>query len=131
MTAAYQLTAGTGVVRASDGATIPNDPRNADWQAYAAWLAKGNAPDPAAAPPAPPYVPPSPRQWLERLAPATQANIAKAALADATGATLLWLLKAAGNPAIDVTNADTNSGVSTMQSAGVISAAEATALLTP
>ena len=35
--------------RDSDGAFIPADPLNADWQAYLAWLEAGNAP---AAPPA-------------------------------------------------------------------------------
>ena len=42
----YKLTA-EGVVRAADGAHIPNDPRNRDWRAYHEWLAKGNTPDPA------------------------------------------------------------------------------------
>jgi hypothetical protein len=50
----YTLVASSSsVVRDADGATIPDDPRNGDWQAYQAWLAAGNAPTPAPVPPAP------------------------------------------------------------------------------
>lgn len=42
------------VIREADGAYIPNDARNMDYQRLMAWLAAGNTPDSAPdAPPAP------------------------------------------------------------------------------
>jgi len=37
----------TNLVKRSDGATIPFDPANTDYQAYLKWLEAGNTPQPA------------------------------------------------------------------------------------
>ena len=43
----YQLTASDLILRTTDGAFIPPDPANTDYQAYLAWVEAGNTPEPA------------------------------------------------------------------------------------
>ena len=62
----YTLMTSTAVRRDSDGAFIPADPVNTDWQAYQAWLAAGNTPNPVPAPTAE-------QQWAEYQAKAQAA----------------------------------------------------------
>lgn len=50
----YQLLKNSSdVIRTTDGAHIPSDHRNRDWDGYQAWLAEGNTPDPAPEDPIP------------------------------------------------------------------------------
>jgi hypothetical protein len=59
----YTLTLNSSVSRDADGAAIPADKANGDYQAYLAWLADGNTPNPYVPPPEP--APLTPQEKLE------------------------------------------------------------------
>lgn len=58
----YQLTTGDTIQRLSDGAFIPPDPANIDYQAFLKWCEEGNTPEPYVAPEPP--APPTPEEKL-------------------------------------------------------------------
>ena len=49
----YTLTCNTPIIRDVDNAFIPADEANTDYQAFLAWIAEGNEPNPYIPPPEP------------------------------------------------------------------------------
>ena len=122
----YTLTAGAGVTRDADQASIPADPRNADWQIYQVWLAAGNTPTPYTPPPPPPVV----LTYLQFRALFTSAeNSAIMAAAVQTPALLDWLLQAAGAQQIALADPIVKTGLDLLVSAGLITSDRETAIL--
>lgn len=63
----YQLTHTNAVIRIEDGAAIPLDPKNKDYQDYEEWLDAGNTPEAAQAESAPPPITVSAWQFRKAL----------------------------------------------------------------
>lgn len=97
----YQLLGDGSIRRLADGASIPADSRNADYQQYLAWVAAGNTALPADPPPVV-YSGSRPMAARLRTTDATPAELFRATLAPLTAyAALLELLAVdAGNGAL-------------------------------
>lgn len=85
----YRLS-GSGVIRTADGASVPGDPLNGDWQTYQAWLAEGNTPDAEVPPPLVPIIVSRLRLKLELADRNLLATVDAAVQAAGATATLYW-----------------------------------------
>lgn len=71
------------VIRNEDGATIPNDPANRDWEEYQLWLADGGVPDPYVQPVIEPIQ--STSDFIARFTNAEYAKLGNVRVVDAQG----------------------------------------------
>lgn len=128
--ALYQLTSRAPIKRTSDGAIIPVDPSNIDYQGYLAWVSEGNTPDPAPIPPAlPPPSTISTWDFLNRLTAAEQSSVQTACSASLLLQVGLTRALAAGT--VTLTSPEVIAWMGGMVTAGAITADRSTTLLTP
>lgn len=119
----YTLTNFNSVVRDLDGATIPNDPSNRDWQEYQAWLGAGNTPNP--------MPPPKPNkqftflQFMALFTPTEQDAI----ITSTDMQVRLFLVMATGAGPIDLDNPEVMQGIQYLASLGLLTSDRAAAIL--
>ena len=116
----------TSVTRDIDGAIIPNDPRNADWQTYQAWIAAGNVPNPA--PPAPIHI--STLTFLQFMAMFTPTE--QAAIVNSTDTQIkLFILMASSSGGLQLNDPRVVAGVNylTTTTPPILTSAEAARIL--
>lgn len=127
----YQLiNGGDAILRVTDGAYIPTDFANVDYQTYLAWLAVGNTPDPAPNPAPAPATKISAAAFLARFTSAEE--LAVQAAAQANPSIALGLTVGLAKGAINlVGDAVVTNWMQAIVSAGAITQARMTEIMTP
>nr|WP_321986110.1 hypothetical protein [uncultured Lichenicoccus sp.] len=138
----YQLSAlPVTIFRLSDGAAIPADPSNSDWQRFLTWQAAGNVP--TAAPVVANPVTILSSTYMGRFTTAellawenyvlTHSTTSQQIILGATvgGATWAWIWTVLTGPTVTLTDPATVTAHAALVSAGILTAARSTAILTP
>jgi hypothetical protein len=131
--AAYQIApldrtgSSTSIIREADGALIPDDPANFDYQTYLAWVAAGNTPDPAPPPTMPTTI--SAADFYARFTATEQLAVQTAANASAQLGLGMTLSLAQGY--VTFSSIPLQNWMAGLVAAGAITQARATQILTP
>jgi hypothetical protein len=123
----YALTYGSTIILRSDGANIPADPGNADYQAYLSWVALGNTATPAAAPAKPTNI----TSWafLNRFTAAEQLAVQTACVSNMQ--LQVGLTQALADTTVDLTSPLVATWMAGLVAAGALSAARSAAIMVP
>jgi hypothetical protein len=122
----YALIDQPGVLR-SDGAIIPLDASNMDYQGFLQWVAAGNTPTPPPVPPPPVNI--SAGDFLNFFTPTEQQAVQTACLASPT--LMLGLTMGLAQGTINLTSPVLAQWMAGLVTAGAITQARSTAILTP
>jgi hypothetical protein len=125
----YRLTQAGGVIRVEDGAYVPNDVDNTDWQAYLAWLDAGNTPLPIEVPVVPPNLVLSRVAFLKRFDPSEVLAIRARAPSDPHVDYLLFMLTNSDPIHLDDTLVVT--GINYLAAVGLLTSDRAATILAP
>ena len=123
----YTLIWASPSILRSDGAVIPADPANQDFQSYLAWVAAGNTASPAPTPA--PATTITAGDFLNRFTPGEQAAVQAACQASAQLALGLTMGLALGS--INLTSPTLSDWMGGLVAAGAITSARSTAIMTP
>lgn len=122
----YTLTTGPSLLR-SDGAIVPADPANVDYQAYMAWVVAGNSPAPVPVPPNPATI--DAAAFFARFTTSEQAAVQAACDANSQLGVVLTLGLAQGF--VTLTSPLLAQWMGGLVSAGALTSARVTAITTP